>query len=400
MRMAYCMKHLVFISFCCLVLGCADQKAESVDEKKVGGFSKAFGGSWIDRGVSVQPVPGGGYLIAGQTMPAKGESSALLVIQTDSAGNQEWRESYSIRAYDVGITVLSAASIPYYVHCNGMPGAYLFQISSDGSLAGRTAIESENQEATLSLDAGVEVRDGFAFCGSGHSNHVPELGMVLVKTNKQGRVVWERSFGRSGGCSGRAIVKARDGYLVAGHKNLSGGNWDVWLVKADESGNMQWERTYGLGEPGRNRSEEVGRGLVHTADNGFIVVADTDHGEDKRRSLLLIKIDSFGNEEWRNVITDNNWNVGSNICEAHDGNYIVVGATSGRNGSLDVWLIKIKSSGDIVWQRTYGGPEDDWGNEVHQNDEGGYIVVGTTKSYGSGRESVYLIKTDTNGIVK
>jgi hypothetical protein len=97
---------------------------------------------------------------------------------------------------------------------------------------------------------------------------------------------------------------------------------------------------------------------------------------------------------------------GSNLDEGRgagqtaDGGYIVSGWTkSFGSGDYDFYLIKTNASGDTLWTRTYGGPNEDYGYGVSHAADGGYIVGGTTLSYGAGMEDVYLIKTDANGSI-
>ncbi len=89
---------------------------------------------------------------------------------------------------------------------------------------------------------------------------------------------------------------------------------------------------------------------------------------------------------------------GYSVAQTTEGGYIIVGSTrSYGSGFTDVYLIKTNPSGDIIWTRTYGGTDDDWGRSVAQTTDGGYIIAGSTRSYGVIWNDVYLIKTDSIG---
>ncbi|HIE05409.1 MAG TPA: hypothetical protein EYP58_01270 [bacterium (Candidatus Stahlbacteria)] len=100
---------------------------------------------------------------------------------------------------------------------------------------------------------------------------------------------------------------------------------------------------------------------------------------------------------WTRTYGGDSSDVAYSLQQTTDGGYIVVGYTKSYGaGSSDVWLLKTDANGDTLWSKTFGGSALDAGYSVQQTTDGGYIIVGFTTSYGAGSQ-ILLIKTDVNG---
>jgi hypothetical protein len=113
--------------------------------------------------------------------------------------------------------------------------------------------------------------------------------------------------------------------------------------------------------------------------------------------VYLIKTNASGNTLWTRNYGGTSNDYGRSVQQTQDGGYVVAGQIYSFGGNVSqVYLIKTNASGDTLWTRNYGGAGDDFGYSVRQAQDGGYIVAGSTYSFGNG-EQVYLIKTDANG---
>jgi hypothetical protein len=113
---------------------------------------------------------------------------------------------------------------------------------------------------------------------------------------------------------------------------------------------------------------------------------------------LASAVPAFSQQRWERNYGGTGDDAAASVQQTSDGGYIVAGTTSSFGaGGYDVWLIKTNALGDTLWTRTYGGRNNDAGFSVQQTSDGGYIVAGWTQSFGAGGYDVYLIKTNATG---
>ena len=121
-----------------------------------------------------------------------------------------------------------------------------------------------------------------------------------------------------------------------------------------------------------------------------------------RTLILLFLLNSFysvyGQINFFNLYTDNGDDFGEGIVQLEDSSFVITGSSSSFGwGSTDAFLLKIDSLGNYLWSKNYGGPESDGGRRVMYNPGDGFYVAGTTNSYGNGAYDFYLFKTDLSG---
>jgi parallel beta-helix repeat protein len=207
---------------------------------------------------------------------------------------------------------------------------------------------------------------------------------------------WNRTFDGSGEW-GRAVQQTSDGgYIITGWTESYGvGKHDVWLIKTDQKGNEQWSKTYG------GSNSDGGESVQQTSDGGYIITGWTWSYGAGGVDLWLIKTAANGILEWSKTFGGSNEDRGYSVQQTSDGGYIITGYTARSVAPCDrnVWLIKTDPDGNMLWDRTFGGAGDDWGNSVKQTSDGGYIIVGGANSYEADYWDIdlWLVKTDSNG---
>jgi len=133
-----------------------------------------------------------------------------------------------------------------------------------------------------------------------------------------------------------------------------------------------------------------------TSDGGYIISGDAYEGSDN--NFLLVKTDALGDVIFYNDYGGSEWDRARHAEQTSDGGYIITGFTySGLGGSVDVYLVKTDSEGTMLWSKNFGGYDADSGRCVRQTSDGGYIIIGTTRTPGNEYSDCWLIKTDSQG---
>ena len=210
---------------------------------------------------------------------------------------------------------------------------------------------------------------------------------------------WEKVVGGSGRDQAFSVQQTQDGgYIVAGFTGSFGhGCYDAYVVKKDARGDTVWTKTYGT------RNNDYSWSIALCGDGGYALLGATDSiFQTGPHDLYLVRISSAGNLLWTQVYGDTSKadscdESGFDVQETTDGGYILVGGTrSFGAGAYDVYLVKTDSVGDTLWTKTYGTPMSESGRSVQQTQDGGYIIAGSAYVSGTGYD-VYLVRTDSQG---
>jgi len=139
--------------------------------------------------------------------------------------------------------------------------------------------------------------------------------------------------------------------------------------------------------------------VKQTADSGFIAVGWNNLPG--TQDVILIKTNALGDTLWTKIYGETEDVIGFSVDITSDGGYILLGGTySTPLENPKVYLIKTDSLGDTLWTKKYGGSGTEWGREIHQTFDGGYIIAGETNSFGAGSDDIYIIKADSLGNIQ
>ncbi|MBC8175665.1 MAG: hypothetical protein H8E82_08460 [Candidatus Marinimicrobia bacterium] len=391
-------KHIlksIVISLVGLLLFSTCEEPEEEETQVI--FVKTFGGSDCDKGYSVQQTEDGGYIITGYTESFGNGLTDVLLIKTDSNGNEEWNQTFGGSSYDYGKSVQQTTDGGYIITSlttsfgNGAYDVWLIKTDANGNEEWNQTFGGSESDRGFSVQ---QTTDG-GYIITGHTNSFM-IGLTyvwLIKTDSQGNEEWNQTFGGGVYDWGFSVQQTTDGgYIITGWtESFGNGLTDVLLIKTDSNGNEEWNQTCG------GSSSDKGYSIQQTTDDGYIVTGYTESFGNGLTDVWLIKTDSEGNEEWNQTFGGSSGEMGFSVQQTTDGGYIITGRTNPFESCYDVWLIKTDSQGNEEWNQTFGGSITDNGYSVQQTTDGGYIITGSTDSFWNGGSDVLLIKTDSEG---
>ncbi len=211
----------------------------------------------------------------------------------------------------------------------------------------------------------------------------------LVRTDASGNEMWNKTYGGPGVDQAYSVVQTSDGgYALAGDTNFAG-YADFWLVKVDASGTMLWNKTYGEG------NTDSARSVVQTGDGGYALAGSTSVAGNW--AAWLVRTDASGNMLWNKTYGGTIGDQAYSVVQTSDGGYALAGTSASFGVGGDFWLVRTDASGNMLWNKTYGGSSYDYANSVVQTSDGGYALTGVTASFGVGIENFWLVKVDASG---
>lgn len=254
----------------------------------------------------------------------------------------------------------------------------------------------------------VESEDGgFVVLGSTNSNDgdvddrvsTDDYDYWVIKINSNGEKQWSRSYGGSNDETATNIKKTSDGgYIISGYSRSDDGDvsgnegfHDYWILKIDAGGNKLWDKNYGF-----NGSDKA-FSVIQTKDGGYFATGFLDvnesggQGNDNRAHSLGdywgIKMDANGDRIWRRYFGGSHVDESKDVLQTSDDGFLMVGVSESSDfditdarGGNDMWVVKVSQYGDLMWEKSFGGSEIDFGYAVTHTNDGNFIIVGDTRS--------------------
>ncbi|MBL7923922.1 MAG: T9SS type A sorting domain-containing protein [Bacteroidia bacterium] len=336
-------------------------------------WQNTIGGSGGDFLVSIRQTFDGGYILGGHSSSnSSGDKTEnamgpwdYWIVKTDEVGNVQWENTIGG----------SDADLLYTLEQTNDGGYILGGISNSGISGDKTV------------------------------NNPGWFNYWLIKTDSMGNLQWQKVIGGNAVDDLASVKQTTDGgFILAGRSTSnafgdkvenSNGSYDFWIVKTDSIGNIQWQNTIG------GSGADMLFAIQQTFDGGYILggYSDSNASGDKLENSLggwdywIVKIDVVGNIEWQNTIGGISYDYLESVEQTADGGYILGGysnsnisgdKTENSLGVYDYWIVKVDTTGNIQWQQTFGGGDEDNLFSLETTTDGGYILGGRSNSNISG----------------
>lgn len=275
---------------------------------------------------------------------------------------------------------------------------WILKLNSSGTIQWQKTLGSLNTDSAYDIEQTSD--GGYVFIGTVGNSNGDVIGnygsqIWVVKLNSSGVITWQKTLGGTYEEIGYCIKQTSDGgYIIAGSNNSNDGDVtgnhgfiDAWIIKLNSTGILQWQKSYGGTE------FDAAYNIKQTSDGGYIVAAYTGSNNGNITNfhgfydVWILKLNSIGNLVWQKTLGGLGQDIANEIQITNDGGYIIAGGTGsydgdvfGQHGGFDAWVVKMNSFGTIQWQKTIGGSSGDTSSSIKQTNDGGYIICGNTVS--------------------
>jgi len=238
---------------------------------------------------------------------------------------------------------------------------------------------------------------GYILAGQTDSNDA-DGDVFAIKTDSQGEIVWQKTYGGTAADFASSVIETSDGGFVFYGATKSYGTgipaqYNIIVIKVNSSGDVAWQYVYGGTAMDMPNTPDL---IKQTSDGGYVFACDSVSFSGAS-DLWVVKLNSLGVIEWQKVYHGLGGGA-SGVVVLSGGGYLIGGdVNSFGAGDFDYWILQLTSSGEIVWQKTYGGAAYDANVNLIETSHGDYFASGNAKSFGAGDQDVWAMRLDTSG---
>lgn len=367
-------------------------------------WKKCFGGSNIDIAYAADLTTDGGFVITGGVLSNDGDvtgnhgSIDCWILKSDASANLQWQKAlggtgeetaYSIQQTADGGFIAAGYTYSIDADVSGNHGGsdyWILKLNAAGDLEWQKCMGGSADDVAASIQQTSD--GGFIVAGYSSSNDWDVTGnhglsdYWIVKLDGTGNIAWQKTLGGVNDDQAAFIQEISEGgFIVAGWSGVIG-TADYWIINLNADGNIVWEKSFG------GTGNEQATSVMQTNDGGFIVTghsysSDSDITNHGGADYWVLKLDTEGNLVWQKSFGGSDEDVANAIQQTSDGGFIVAGKSESDNGDVsplydkhDFWIVKLSAAGSLLWQKSLGGYKDDVAFSIHQTSDNGFVVAG------------------------
>jgi hypothetical protein len=388
---------------------------------------KTFGGSGADNITDVVTTADGGLFMTGVTrsnnsgiVGANHGTSDAWMIRLNSNRDTVWTRVMGGIKNDAGAKAIALADGSFVVAgntdnnkdgdvigSNGLSDWWIIKLKSNGDTAWTRTVGGAYNDNAYNIAATAD--GGFVVVGTYSASNLSFADAMAVKFNSNGDIIWKKTYGGSNLDLPTSVCVSPAGAIYiavwtqsnnTGDVGNNNGLWDYAVLKLTANGEKEWMKLYG------GAGQDTPLGIANTADGGVIVTGTsasngtgnvgTSHGLD---DLWVIKLNTNGDIVWNSLLGGTGSERGQYVEATPDGGFLITGFSESKDGDVgvnqgksDLWVLKLSNTGKILWNKTYGGAGTEFSNKLLLNSDGSFYIVGYTDSSGSGDTDGWLLK--------
>ncbi|MBC8173765.1 MAG: T9SS type A sorting domain-containing protein [Chitinophagales bacterium] len=427
------MKHLTLFAGLIVIIS-ANTLAQVIP---VIDWQMSYGGTNGESANAMEQTSDDGFIFAGETGSGDGDVSGLhgasygdfWVVKLNNTGTIEWQKCLGGTRTEIANSIKKVADgylvAGYSYSLNGdvtghhgsvsTSDAWVVKLDLSGNLEWQKSLGGsldDGANAIYPTADGGSIISGYSYSNdgdiTGHHGLTSFPDVWVVKLSSTGTIEWQKSYGGTSTDKGNSIQQTVDGgFIIAGFTSsdndgdVSGNHpysvgstifySDYWVLKIDSTGNIQWQKCLGGG------SNDYGVMAIESGDQyvigGYAQSIDGDisdsyqSGPFEAWDYWVVGLDTSGNIIWENSFGGTYGDRLTTLSSTADGNYLIAGNSGSIDGDVtgvhtygDYWVAKITNDGNLIWQKSLGGTHSDWCNSVIETNDGNIALAGFSRS--------------------
>ncbi len=389
-------------------------------------INKTYGGDTWSAGNSIKPSKDNGYIIAGVKETPENKLKDIWIIKLNNKAEILWEKQSGNCYYDSANSIIQTENSNYlvagysYNENTVKSSGWILNLDKEGDLIWDKIYGGKNWDTIYKIIKTYD--DNFILIGYTKSQGKNGKDAWIIKIDNTGKILWEKTYGDINDDEALCITQSSqdNGYIIAGYSTSHESEFkNVWLLKTDTNGyaysvsakkdhnfdiikpiiytnnltySLEWDKVY------NTKMDEEYLYITKYNDDDFIIGGYKELGKKRKKQGTISTISSEGFIKWKKFLGGEGDEQINYIYPLSKKSYIAVGYTKSKGkGKKDLWLIKANKKGRIIWNKTFGGKNNDKGHSIIPANDKGFIIAGTTLSKGNGGNDIWIVKINRKG---